>query len=249
MDNSNSFYATFAQDYDHFSGDRSSTFKMIDHCLHQQAAKEGSSVLELACGTGQVLKHLGSRFKITGLDSSPEMLKFAEKTVGKNISLIQDNMQTFSLNEKFDVILAVFDSINHLVSIEDWRITFENVHRHLASNGIFIFDINTPQKIARLNQISPVVTYKDFDLTVILEVKPLETKKSSWHFTVFKNTHHDNQFIKLENTFTETILSQDTITNTLKNVFSKIDIITPEAVLKDKISFDQIGKQYFICRK
>lgn len=59
-------------------------------------------------------------------------------------------MANFELDKKFDVILCIFDSINHLVDFEQWELTFDSVKAHLNDDGVFIVDINTVYKMERI---------------------------------------------------------------------------------------------------
>ena len=54
---------------------------------------------------------------LTGLDQSPEMLALAERKVPR-ARLIQGDMSSFSLGERFDVVICVFDSLNHLLTFD-----------------------------------------------------------------------------------------------------------------------------------
>lgn len=80
--------------------------------------------------------------------------------------LYHQNMVDFSIDKKFDVILCVFDSINHLIEFEDWKKMFVNVKKHLSPNGLFIFDINTQEKLVRTIEESPWV--KQFDESIMI---------------------------------------------------------------------------------
>jgi ubiquinone/menaquinone biosynthesis C-methylase UbiE len=66
-------YERFAQFYDAVMGDRKeSTDRSIGFVdVYNPKAK---TVMELACGTGSVLKHLQKRYQIYGLDLSKQML-------------------------------------------------------------------------------------------------------------------------------------------------------------------------------
>jgi SAM-dependent methyltransferase len=126
-------------------------------------------VLELGCGTGAILAGLGSGLALTGLDFSPEMLEIAERRC-PHARLHLDDMTTFSLREQFDVVLCVFDTLNHVSTFDGWKSLFERVSTHLVDGGIFIFDINTLGRFRRLADMAPWV--HDFDgHTLIMNVE------------------------------------------------------------------------------
>src|SRR5437588_3219313 len=115
--------------------------------LIRRHAPGARTVLELGCGTGSILRQLWTHYEVTGVDLSEEMLeRAAKKTPG--IPLFRADMRTFDLGERFDVVLCVYDSINHLLRFDDWKAVFAGAHKHLNENGVFIFDINTQRRLA-----------------------------------------------------------------------------------------------------
>jgi len=80
-------------------------------------------VLELGCGTGSMLEHLQDSYQVSGLDTSSRMLSIARKKVSR-AGLFRQNMVDFKINERFDVIFCVFDSINHVRRFSDWKKVF-----------------------------------------------------------------------------------------------------------------------------
>ncbi len=123
------------------------------------------SLLELGCGTGAILARLPDLASMTGLDRSPEMLAVAREKVPW-ANLVEGDMASFSVGERFDVVICVFDSINHLLTFVEWRSMFGCVHDHLADDGLFIFDVNTLGELRRLGDEPPWVY--DFDRGVMI---------------------------------------------------------------------------------
>ena len=78
--------------------------------------KEGDTVLELGCGTGvnfeYIMKKIGPKGKIIGVDISLSMLEVAKKRKEKkkwnNIELIQQDITKLKLNQKVDAIFTMF---------------------------------------------------------------------------------------------------------------------------------------------
>ncbi len=147
-----------------------------------------ASLLELGCGTGSVLARLSSLAEVTGLDRSPAMLAVAaEKVPGAR--LLEGDMREFSLGERFDVVICVFDSLNHLLFFGDWESMFDAVHRHLVEGGLFVFDVNTLGELRRLGEESPWVD--DFEGGVaIIDVSFAEDAESEgmsvWDVRIFE---------------------------------------------------------------
>ena len=150
---------------------------------------EARSLLELGCGTGSILARLTNVPSLTGLDRSAEMLAVARAKV-TGARFVEGDMASFSLGERFDVVICVFDSLNHLMAFSDWRSTFAAVHEHLADGGLFILDVNTVGELRRLGDEPPWVY--DFDEgTAIIDVEFAEDAGSHgislWDIRVFEH--------------------------------------------------------------
>lgn len=83
-----------------------------------------SSLLELGCGTGTNLAGLPELASLTGLDASPEMLAVARLKVPA-ATFLEGDMAAFDLGRQFDVVICVFDTLNHLASFDRWTSLFD----------------------------------------------------------------------------------------------------------------------------
>ena len=103
----------------------------------------GASVLDLCCGTGQLARELTELgYTVTGVDGSEQMLSYARKNA-PSANFILDDARTFKLKTACDLVVSVFDSLNHVMTIADLRQVFRNVHDCLKPGGLFFFDTNT----------------------------------------------------------------------------------------------------------
>lgn len=107
--------------------------------------KKESTILDLACGSGTLailLKLKG--YNVEGLDLSSSIIDVAKekaKIHHLNIPFYVDDMTSFKINKKYDVITCFFDSVNFLKDKYYLDKLFENVYNHLNDNGLFIFDV------------------------------------------------------------------------------------------------------------
>jgi SAM-dependent methyltransferase len=144
-----------------------------------------SSVLELGCGTGSILAQLTGFPALTGMDRSPEMLAVASEKVPAARLLLGD-IGDFWLGERFDVVVCVFDTLNHLLTFEAWQAMFDSVYDHLVEDGLFIFDVNTTGELRRLGEEPPWV-YEFDDHVLIMDVTLGEDGLSEWDIRIFEH--------------------------------------------------------------
>ncbi len=138
-----------------------------------------TSLLELGCGTGTMLAGLAGIDRMVGIDRSPQMLQIAAAKVPA-AQLIEGDITAFELAERFDVVICVFDTLNHLTHFAQWQALFRATQRHLADDGLFIFDVNTRAKLRGVAQFAPWHTQIG-DATVIQSVEPPIDGLSIWN--------------------------------------------------------------------
>jgi len=96
-------------------------------------------LLDVACGTGEHLRHLQTSFEVEGIDASPEMLAVArEKLPG--VLLHQADMRTFDLGRTFDAAVCLFSAIGHLSDEAELDAAARRVVRHLEPGGVFLLE-------------------------------------------------------------------------------------------------------------
>ena len=116
----------------------------------------GRTVLDLACGTGSLTRELALRgYEMIGVDQSPEMLaQAAEKNRGVSpiepIFLCQ-SMEKLDLYGTIDACVCCLDSVNYVTDPKKLERAFGRVRLFLMPGGLFLFDVNTPEKLEGLN--------------------------------------------------------------------------------------------------
>lgn len=122
----------------------------------QKNSLPGNTVLDLACGTGSLTRELARRgYEMIGADQSPEMLaEAAEKNRGtapvEPIFLCQP-MEKLDLYGTIDACVCCLDSVNYVTRPQKLARAFQRVHLFLMPGGLFLFDINTPEKLEGLD--------------------------------------------------------------------------------------------------
>jgi ubiquinone/menaquinone biosynthesis C-methylase UbiE len=119
-----------------------------EHFYMEEARRTGGQALELACGSGRLTIPLAQAgVDIVGLDSSQPMLNAARvkaSAASVMVNLVQADMRTFELSERFSTIYMAGNSLLHLLTKEDLKQCLQTVRRHLMSEGRFVFDVMNP---------------------------------------------------------------------------------------------------------
>lgn len=107
-----------------------------------------TSILDIGCGTGEILKQLKADKKI-GIDNSETMIEIAKNGDFTSDYYVKD-MTDFQLNEQFDLITATVDVLNYVEDFDTFKKVIKNVYNHLNDDGVFIFDIHSESKVNAL---------------------------------------------------------------------------------------------------
>ncbi len=122
----------------------------------QRRGLPGKTILDLACGTGSLTLELANRgYEMIGVDLSPEMLaEAAEKTrdvEGVAPIYLCQSMDKLDLYGTIDACVCCLDSVNYVTDPRKLKKAFERVYLFLMPGGLFLFDINTVEKLQGLD--------------------------------------------------------------------------------------------------
>jgi SAM-dependent methyltransferase len=107
-------------------------------------------ILDLACGTAlSSAPYLERGYHVVGVDMSKEMLEQA-RIKFPDVQFVQQSFTELELNQTFELVTCVFDSLNNLIEPNDLEKTFFNIAKHLVPGGWLAFDINTRQGVREL---------------------------------------------------------------------------------------------------
>ena len=115
-----------------------------DHSLHAPA-----TLLHLGCGAGGNDFTFKRHFTVTGVDVSPGMLEIARR-VNPEVTYVAGDMRTIELAERFDAV-AVPDSIDYMVTLDDLRAAVRTACRHLKEGGVLLIVANTRDEFSNNN--------------------------------------------------------------------------------------------------
>ncbi|WP_352408150.1 class I SAM-dependent methyltransferase [Lawsonibacter hominis] len=114
------------------------------------------TVLDLACGTGSLTLELARRgYEMIGVDRSEEMLAQAAEKCRQASEIpplfLHQSMDKLDLYGTIDACVCCLDSVNYVTSPQKLERAFQRVHTFLMPGGLFVFDVNTPDKLRALD--------------------------------------------------------------------------------------------------
>ncbi len=128
---------------------------------------ERSKVLDLGCGTGDMLiNFIHDGIFVVGVDYSSQMLDAAEDNIFLAFDeydryiLMKKDIGKFYLSAKFDFIYSMGDTVNYL-SPEKLTSLFENVRYMLKKDAVFTFDAINPDHFSYGETTTEIVDIDD----------------------------------------------------------------------------------------
>jgi SAM-dependent methyltransferase len=107
----------------------------------------------MACGDGRIAVPMAQAgFRVTGLDSSPEMLQRLrdrlengdDTALRDRVETVEGDMRRFHLDRLFRMVYLPFNTLLILDEPDDRYRALDCVREHLAPSGVFAFDVFTP---------------------------------------------------------------------------------------------------------
>jgi SAM-dependent methyltransferase len=234
-------YEKLGRFYDPVMGDRADTASYVRDLIVRN--KPGAkTLLELGCGTGAVLKILARSYDVVGLDLSPRMLAIARRKLPR-ARLVHGDMVNFDLHEKFDVIICVFDSINHVLRFTDWKQVFRRAALHLEKGGLFLFDINTVEKLQRRIRMPPWTTAFEKN-SLMTHVTDGGNGIANWNLKVYAHQAGGRCRV-FEESIKEISFPVNKIKSALRERFAAVQVLDPDG---EKLS-RRSDRLYFLCTR
>jgi SAM-dependent methyltransferase len=104
----------------------------------------GQRLLDVGCGTGKsFLPMLERGWDVTACDISPSMLELARSKAGEAVRLSVADMRELPTFGEFDLVWALDDAVNYLLSAEELGSALSGMRANLAPGGLLMFDVNT----------------------------------------------------------------------------------------------------------
>ncbi len=149
-------YHALASSYDRLTSDVD--YEKIVAFYHEILQQEGvtpRTVIDLACGTGSVALLMAQRgYEVVGVDMSEEMLTVAAQRAAELPRMpvfIRQKLQQLRLPRGVDMAVCALDGLDYILDPADCQEAIRRIYRALNPGGIFIFDVNTPEKLRAMD--------------------------------------------------------------------------------------------------
>ena len=136
-------YKVFSKLYDKFMefSDYGAWEKQIEELI-QEGQPNGKQLLDIGCGTGELLLRMAKNYQCDGMDLSEGMLKVAQRKLKhREVRLFLGDMVEFDTGYRYDIMVSLFDTVNHILSLEELESHLKSVENSLNPGGIYIFDV------------------------------------------------------------------------------------------------------------
>ncbi len=149
-------YHNLAVSYDRLTNDVDyrATVDFYYEILQREGVKPRTAV-DLACGTGSVAVLLAEKgLQVIGVDMSEEMLTVAQQKaweLDNQPRFVCQPLQKLHLPRAVDLAVCALDSLDYITNPADCEIAIRRVYKALNPGGIFIFDVNTPEKLRAMD--------------------------------------------------------------------------------------------------
>ena len=149
-------YHELAKSYDRLTNDvdYEATVEFYMQILAREGVKP-RTVVDLACGTGSVTEILARKgYDVTGVDMSEEMLTEAMAKVMDMENpprFVCQRLQELKLPRAVDLAVCALDSLDYVTDPADCAEAIRRTWMALNPGGIFIFDVNTPEKLRAMD--------------------------------------------------------------------------------------------------
>ena len=125
------------------------------HAILEKETIHPKSAADLACGTGSVALLLAEEMdRVIGVDMSEEMLTVALQRAQEQENrplFVCQMLQELRLDRAVDLAVCALDGLDYILDPADCCEAIRRVYKALNPGGIFIFDVNTPEKLRAMD--------------------------------------------------------------------------------------------------
>ena len=145
---SSDVYQEYSEFYDVYVGDLFNDLPMYK----EHAANSGTPILEIGAGSGRLTIPLAeSGYDVVAVDISPSMLAILREKltaqpadVRGRISIVEADVCSLDLGQRFDLVMVPFYTFNYLMTPQVQTRALSRIRSHMSRSGRLILDLYTP---------------------------------------------------------------------------------------------------------
>ncbi|MBZ0098552.1 MAG: methyltransferase domain-containing protein [Taibaiella sp.] len=200
-------------------------------------------LLDVACGSGQFAHFMTEKgYQVTGIDGSEALIAFARENAPA-AEFIHADAREFRLPPSYHAATSFYDSLNHLLTLEDMKTVFQNVYHALLKEGWFLFDLNTEDSYEKNWRTSFNIIQDDHVIAVQSSYQASE-KLGIFKAVIFRLENNENWRRKNIH-LTQRCYAVDDIISALREVgFDNLQTINAQEVFQM-----DVGRTFFLGRK
>lgn len=205
--------------------------------------KAGARVLDACCGTGHLAAAMADRgLSVTGIDLSPTMIGLARRNAPRATFRQADVRAVGPPLGPFDAAVSMYDSLNHLLGIDELAKAFKAIASCLMPRGSFVFDVNTQAGIEAWGGMS----HADDEAAFVVEPRfDAGAKRGRFQFVGFRKDR--SAWRRFDTSLEQTWFTDDEIHDALTDAgFEQISMHDRAEVLGNKPSGK---KRIFVARR
>jgi SAM-dependent methyltransferase len=125
----------------YFERDENEARQFMDRLIDHFQPPQNSLMLDLACGRGRHSKYLASKgFDVTGIDISPESIKYAQQFENNHLHFFQHDMRLPSWINYFDYVFNFFTSFGYFPTQREHDDAIRTMAQCIKKGGKILID-------------------------------------------------------------------------------------------------------------
>jgi len=251
-------YKILAKYYDLFLWGNYKKYWEIINVISNRFINESKkiNILDIWCWTWWILDYIWNSNLVDWIDLSDEMLNIAKKNHPNN-NFYKMSFEDISLDENYNFIFSIFDTLNHIKDQSTLNKVLLNVSNLLNKWWVFFFDINTLYKFKsfKSDKFSIIKDGQNELLTVSREYIPPNIWK--WNIEILsKRDWIEWCSGKIKTEINEISFDLESLYIKLKNLYSTVYLfdlddlnIDLNVTIKSISKSGKISRLWFLCIK
>lgn len=151
MYSSETFYTKFAQSYAEYASEKKAYILAVDNIIKEECGL-AKTIVDVGAGDGKRGRRIANLLGVknfTLIDSSDGMVAISQNIPNATVVKADISSLEFSLEEKYNVVLCLWNVLGHVPSAETRRVAFNNLKTLVGDGGVIFLDVNNRYNISQ----------------------------------------------------------------------------------------------------